>query len=500
MFGYMRLTIFALAFFAVGCADGGARPNILWLIAEDLGPELGVYGTPQVWTPNIDTLAESGTRYTSAFTNTPVCSSSRSSFNTGMYATSIGAHNHRSHRRNDGSEYPFPLPEGVRLVSEWLRDAGYFTANVVEFPESVGFRGTGKTDWNFTPSTDPFDSDAWDDLAANQPFYAQVNFPETHRGREWDEAQLNIETLADPDSVEIPPYYPDHPVTRQDWAQYLNTVMALDRKVGAVLDLLERDGLADNTVVVFMGDHGRAMVRGKQWPYDSGLHVPLVVHWPEAMRPPEHYGIGKVDEELVAAIDVAATTLAIAGIEKPAGMQGRVFLGSGAEPRRRVLFGGRDRGDETVDRVRTVRTTRYRYVRNFMPGQPFLQTNRYKEASYPVIWVLRALDAQGALNPAQAYLMAPSRPEEELYDLDADPYEVVNLAASSDHAAVLSRLRAELDRWIEETNDLGRYPEDPAVVEYYDQRMRALYDERIEALREQWGLPSAPFQPGTNDR
>ena len=468
-----------------------ARPNILWIIAEDMGPELGVYGTPEVRSPNLDTLAQRGTLYTRAFTNSPVCSSSRSSFNTGMYATSIGAHNHRSHRRNDPSSYPFPLPEGVRLVSEWLRDAGYFTANVVEFPDGVDFQGTGKTDWNFTPSSEPFDGDAWEQLAANQPFYAQVNFPETHRGREWNEAHLNVAMPADPDAVEIPPYYPDHPVTRQDWAQYLNTVMALDRKVGVVLELLQRDGLADSTVVVFMGDHGRAMVRGKQWPYDSGLHVPLMVYWPPSMRPPEQYAAGKVDEQLVAAIDVAATTLAIAGISKPAGMQGRVFLGPDAEPPHRYLFGGRDRGDETVDRVRTVRTDRYRYIRNFMPERPFLQTNRYKETFYPVIWVLRSLHAEGRLTLAQAYLMAPSRPEEELYDLQVDPYEIANLVGSADHQEVLRELRTELSRWIAESGDRGSEAEDPAVVEHYQRRMMELYDERIDALRREWGLAGA---------
>jgi arylsulfatase A-like enzyme len=270
--------------------------------------------------------------------------------------------------------------------------------------------------------------------------------------------------------------------------------MALDHKVGVVLDLLERDGLAASTVVLFMGDHGRAMVRGKQWPYDSGLHVPLVIYWPGAIQPPEQYAAGGIDDDLVSAIDVAATTLAIAGIEKPEGMQGRVLLGSRAEPRRRLLFGSRDRGDETVDRVRTVRSARYRYIRNYMPERPFLQTNRYKEASYPMIWVLRSLHTEGRLSPAQAFLMAPSRPEEELYDLEADPHEIVNLAGSPDHANVLAQLRTELDGWIEDTNDLGREPEDPAVVEYYEQRMKTLYDERIEALREQWGLPARPIR------
>jgi len=375
------------------CDQRVASPNILWLIAEDLGPELGILGTPEVDTPNLDRLATRGMLFTRAFSTAPVCSPSRSAFNTGMYQTTIGAHNHRSHRPDDPSEYPFPLPDGVRTVSDWLRDAGYFTANVRHFPDGVDFEGTNKTDWNFTVDGEPFDTDSWEDLKNRQPFYAQINFPETHRGREWDNAHERIAQPADPNKVVLPPYYPDHPVVRADWAQYLNAVMALDGKIGVVLELLERDGLADNTIVFLMGDHGRAMVRGKQWPYDSGLHVPLIVYWPEALSPPATYGPATSSDQLISLIDVTATTLDMAGVTKPELMQGRVFLGPDTGAPRQYVFGGRDRGDETVDRIRTVRTERYRYIRNFMPERPFLQTNRYKEATYPTIWVLRKLDS-----------------------------------------------------------------------------------------------------------
>jgi arylsulfatase A-like enzyme len=469
-------------------AQDQRRPNILWIIAEDIGPELGVYGTPEVRTPNLDGLAARGMLFTQAFSTSPVCSPSRSALNTGMYQTTIGAHNHRSHRPHDPSPYPFPLPEGVRLVSEWLRQAGYYTANIRHFPEGVAFQGTGKTDWNFTPSAEPFDTDRWEDLKAREPFYAQVNLPEAHRGKHWDEAHERIARPANPDKIVLPPYYPDHPAVRADWARYLNTVMSLDSKVGVVLQLLERDSLTRNTVVIFMGDHGRAMVRGKQWPYDSGLHIPLIVYWPASISAPTQYEPASVSDQLISLIDVAATTLAIGGVPKPAPMQGRVFLGPNADPPRLHVFGGRDRGDETVDRIRTVRTLRYRYVRNFMPERPFLQTNRYKEASYPTIWVMRKLHSEGRLTPPQARLLAPSRPREELYDVSADPYEIDNLAASPAHEEVLERLRTELDAWVAESNDQGRIPEDPAVARYYEQRMKQLYDERIETLRQKWGV------------
>ncbi len=484
---YIVLALAALTHTA--CAQDSAPPNILWLIAEDIGPELGVHGTPEVSTPNLDRLAARGTLFTQAFSTSPVCSPSRSAFNTGMYQATIGAHNHRSHRPDDRSEYPFPLPDGVRIVSDWLRDAGYLTANIRHFPEGIEFQGTGKTDWNFTVDGDPFDTDRWEDLKARQPFYAQVNFPETHRGRQWDNAHERIARPANPDSIVLPPYYPDHPVVRADWAQYLNTVMALDVKVGVVLQLLEQDGLADNTIVIFIGDHGRAMVRGKQWPYDSGLHVPLIVYWPAALSPPTQYEAASASDQLISLIDVAATTLDIAGMPDPELMQGRVFLGPNADPPRQYVFGGRDRGDETVDRIRTVRTQRYRYIRNFMPERPFLQTNRYKEATYPTIWVMRRLNSEGRLTSHQATLLAPSRPREELYDVIADPYEIDNLVTSPRHQEVLDELRGVLDAWIVESNDRGRVPEDPAVVMYYEQRMKDNYDERIAALRRQWGLP-----------
>lgn len=467
------------------------RPNILWLNAEDMGPELGILGTPEVRTPNLDGLARSGMLFTRAFTTAPVCSASRSAFNTGMYQTTIGAQNHRSHRSDDQSVYPFPLPEGVHTVSDWLRQAGYYTGNIVHFPAGAGFRGTGKTDWNFTVDGKPFDTDRWDDLKGHQPFYAQVNFQETHRSAHWDSAQLHIPTPADPSKVVVPPYYPDHPVVRQDWAQYLDNVMALDSHIGKILEYLARDGLADNTVVVFMPDHGRAMVRGKQWPYDSGLHVPLIVYWPKGVPMPEGYSAGSRSDRLISSIDLTATTLDIAGVEKPAKMQGRVFLGPRAEAPREYLFGGRDRGDETVDRIRTVRSDRYRYIRNYYPDRPFFQINRYKEANYPTVWVMRKLHMEGKLDSIQEHLMAPTRPAEELYDEAADPYEIHNLAASPAHQAVLRRLRTELDRWIAESDDQGRVPEDSAVYRYYDQMERKQWGPEIAELSRKWGIPSA---------
>ncbi len=425
----------------------GKRPNILWLIGEDLGVELGCYGTKEVWTPHLDQLARDGVRYTRFYTTAPVCSASRSAFMTGMYATTIGAHHHRSHRK-DGHR----LPDGVRVLPDWMRDAGYFTANIVQLPESFGFKGTGKTDWNFAYEGRPFDSNRWEDLKVHQPFYAQINFNETHR-------VFHGPPKADPSKVEVPPYYPDHPVTREDWAKYLDSASELDRKVGLVLKQLEVDGLADHTIVVFFGDNGQAHVRGKQFVYETGLHVPLIIRWPKAWPAPKHFAAGAVDERLLAAIDLAPTMLALAGAAVPPKMEGRVFLGDRAAAPREYVFGARDRCDETVFRLRTVRDARHRYIRNFTPDRPFLQPNAYKEKQYPVWSLLPALNAQGQLTPAQKALCAPSMPAEELYDLQTDPHEIRNLAESPEHRETLQRLRAALEKWIEETRDQGAIPE-----------------------------------------
>jgi len=441
-----RLITNLIAVLCVSAAAQAApvRPNILWLVAEDFGPHLACYGTKVVATPNLDGLAAEGVRYTRFFTTAPVCSPSRSAFMTGMYQTTIGAHQHRSHRDDD-----FTLPSGVRVLSDWMREAGYFTANIRELPAHMKFRGTGKTDWNFRYRGNAFDSDRWADLKTNQPFYAQINFQETHR-------KFNGAKRADPSKVEIPPYYPDHPVVREDWAAYLDAASELDRKVGLILEQLAADGLASNTVVVFFGDNGEAHVRGKQFCYDSGLHVPLIIRWPTAFAAPRHVKPGTIDDRLLEAIDLAPTMLAIAGASAPDKMQGRSFIGANAGPPKQYVFGARDRCDETVFRFRTVRDRRYRYIRNFTPERPFLQPNQYKENSYPVWNLLKELHAAGKLTPEQAALCAPTMPEEELYDLQNDPHEIRNLAKSPEHQKTLERLRAVLTQWIDETNDQGR--------------------------------------------
>ena len=427
---------------------GGERPNVLWILGDDLGPDLACYGAPAVKTPNLDRLASEGARYLNAFTTAPVCSPSRSALMTAMYQTAIGVHNHRSHR-SDG----YRLPEGVRTLTDRLRERGYFTANLRQV--APGLRASGKTDFNF-PVEKPFDGDAWAELKPRQPFFAQINFSEPHRGPAWPAARREP-GLVDPAKVFVPPYYPEHPVVRDDYANYYDAIQLLDRKVGQVLELLEKEGLARNTVVVFFGDNGRCHVRDKQWLYDGGTHIPLIVRWPGKVKP------GAVEDRLVSSLDITAQTLRIAGTELPPGFHGRPFLDGAKE--RDYIFGARDRCDETVDRIRSVRTKRHLYIKNFMPDRPYTQPNAYKERQYPALAVMKELHAAGKLTPGQARFMAPRKPDEELYDLVEDPHQLRNLAGASASQPVLQGLRAALDRWIAETNDQGAIPEKPGAVD-----------------------------------
>ncbi|MDP8244427.1 MAG: sulfatase [Candidatus Hinthialibacter antarcticus] len=449
-------------------AAQGQKVNVVWITGEDVCPDIGCYGNPLVHTPNIDRLAKQGIRYTNAFTTSPVCSASRSAFMTGMYQTTIGAHHHRSHR-DDG----YQLPGGARLITDWFRDAGYYTCNVTQV--APGVKGTGKTDFDFNVEN-PFDGNDWSQRDEGQPFFAHINFPETHR-----KFKADPEHPINPDEVTVPPYYPDHPITRKDWALYLETVNHLDRKVGAVLKRLDDEGLSDNTIVFFFGDHGRCHVRGKQWLYDGGIHVPLIVRWPGKL--PE----GEVRDQMVSAIDLAPTALHLAGAPVPEVLQGQLFLGENAKPRHSIVA-ARDRCDETMDRIRCIRTKEFKYIRNFMPERPYLQINRYKEASYPVLRLMRRLYKEGKLTPAQEHFMAQKRPKEELYDLRNDPHEVHNLADSPAHQTTLLKMRAQLDQWIVETNDQGEIAEDPAITKKYEEQMKKNYDKRLNKLYAEEGM------------
>ncbi|MSS99780.1 MAG: sulfatase [Pedosphaera sp.] len=435
-----RIYSLLLALFLAGTLHAAEkRPNIVWIVGEDMGPELGCYGDSNAITPNMDRLAREGARFIRCFTHAPVCAPSRSGLITGRYPTSIGSHHMRSTLIN-------PPPPFTRH----LREAGYH----VSWP--------GKTDFNFANPTKDFDSTAdWTKgKAPAQPFFAYINFTVSHesqiRGAKEqfvrNVAQLKPEERRDPAKMAVPPYHPDTPVVRRDLANYYDLVTAVDYKVGEVLKWLDQQGVAENTVVFLTGDHGRGLPRSKRWVYDSGIHVPLVVRWPG------HVKAASVREDLVCFLDFSITALALAGAEMPKELQGQVILGSKTAPPRKYIFAARDRMDETPDRIRAVRSERFKYIRNFQPELPYAQQISYMELS-PTMQEWRRLNGEGKLTGPQKLFFAPMKPREELYDLDADPHEINNLAERPAHVATLQEMRAALDRWMAESKDLGAIPE-----------------------------------------
>ncbi len=475
----MRTTCLLLFILCQPCfVTAASKPNILWLIGENLSHDLGCYGAEGVSTPHLDRLAREGVRYTRVFATNPACAPSRSAFFTGHYQTTTDTHPMRSHR-SDG----FKLPEGVRPITHHLRDAGYFTANI----KTVGGHsvGTGKLDLNFVNEGAIYheNSDRWETLHSHQPFFAVVNAEENEydiydrKSVEKERVEWVGELLhtrhAKPGSVTPPPYYPDHPVVREEWARYLNSVSGMDQRFGKVLDQLRADGLEDDTIILFFGDNGRLEPRGIHWCYDNGLRVPMIIRWPKNFPAPAQISPGAVDDRLLSLIDVTATTLALAGQPKPPLMQGRVFLGDHAEPPRIFVFAARDRIDETRQRIRSVHDERYHYIRTLSSGPTFASLNRYKEKCFPILPVMRQLHAEGRLSGPPLELMQRTGPCEELYDTQTDPHEVHNLLGSNDpiHREALIRLRAALDTWMVETGDRGEFPEPDEIVAPFAEEM-----------------------------
>ena len=441
-----------------------SRPNILWIIVDDMSANFSSYGETLIETPHVDRLAGRGVRFSNAYVTAPVCSPNRSAFITGMYQTSIGAHHHRSGQ----GELKIHLPDGIRPIPELFQEAGYYTA-ITGWPNRDR-RSVGKTHYNFEWDPAMYDGPDWGKRQPGQPFFAQVHLPGgKHRGRtleSFDQISARVEKLlgsrTDPAKVQLPPYYPDDPVIRRDWAAYLDSVRLTDKFVGDVVERLKEEGDYEDTVVLFMTDHGISHARGKQFLYDEGLHVPLVVAGP-TIEP------GQVRDDLVEHIDIAALSLGLAGIEIPRHMQARDILGKDYQ-RRTAIFAARDRCDETVDHIRALRTERYKYIRNFLPDRPHLQPNRYKDGK-EILKALRRAHGAGTLNEMQELLFAPTRPKEELYDLTEDPFEVRNLATDPKHQAQLGKLRKRLDGWIKRTKDRG--PESEAM---YDSNMAVFAD------------------------
>lgn len=434
-----------------------SRPNVLWIYVEDTNDWMSCYGDGVIETPNIDALAATGTRFTRAYMPAGVCSPTRSAIITGMHQTSIGAHQHYSSFETwRGIEMTVWDPNylGVRTIPEILRLARYHTFN------------EGKLHYNFVYDIDQLydhhsgkmgfvdapEGRYWNSRTDGRPFFGQIQLAG---------GKARAKKVVDRAAVPVPPYYPDHPDIREAIANHYDTILNLDAEVGRIVAALKDAGLYENTVIVFFSDHGMSLMRHKQFLYEGGIRVPCIIAGPGIPA-------GAVRDDLIGGIDLSATTLALAGVNLPPHMQGRdVFAPDYA---RDHWVAARDRCDYTIDRIRAVVTQRYKYLRNFMTDRPYLQP-QYRDGR-PELETYRRLFAEGQLNEVEAAFASPHRPAEELYDLAADPHETVNLVHDPRHAQALGELRTLLDRWIVETNDLGRFPES---------------DEALQAALERWG-------------
>ncbi|MBN1910249.1 MAG: sulfatase-like hydrolase/transferase [Pirellulales bacterium] len=442
--------LIGLAILAVDTVNAAqARPNILWLSCEDISPNLGCYGDPLAHTPVLDRLAAQGVRYTHAYTIAGVCAPSRSCVITGMYPTTLGSH----HMRCEAT-----LPEHVRCLPEYLRQAGYYCTN------------NKKTDYNFRVPRKIWDQcngrAHWRKRPKGKPFFAVFNFGETHesqiRASDKDHAKstrrLTPEQRQDPAKCNPPAYHPDTPLVRNDWTRYYENITALDYRVGDILKQLKEDGLEEDTIVVFWSDHGVGLPRAKQWLYESGTHVPLIVRIPENFRTDDQAKPDTVDDQLISFIDLAPTMLNLVGLPVPDQMQGRAFLGKDLSPPREYVYGIRDRMDERYDMIRTVRDKRFRYFRNYEPSKTYSQRLDYAE-QMPTKKEMRRLYAEGARGEPWTLFFRPTKPREELFDVANDPDEIHDLAGKPEYQDTLKRLREVHLRWANETRDLGLIPE-----------------------------------------
>ena len=444
-------------------ASFAAPPNIVWILVDDMSSNFAYQGEKWVETPHVDRLAKEGVVFTHAYATAPVCSTFRTALITGCYQTTIGGHHHRSSR----GPVKVQLPDGVKTVPELFRQGGYYTSN-----GNAAGSGWGKEDYNFVYSRANLYSAAdWSKRKKDQPFFAQFQLRggKLRNVSKWydNEVKPGVAKLITADQVTLPPYYPDHPVIRDDWAQYLNAVQYTDVEVGRIIDRLKADGVLDNTIVFFLTDHGISHARGKQFLYEEGVRIPFVVWAPKRLK-------AQVRDELISHIDLAATSLQLAGLDVPDWMQGRPLFGTEARPRDFVAF-ARDRCDETVDRIRGVRKGHFKYIRNYHPQRPYLQACAYKDKK-PFMAPLREWFAAGKLNKAQSLQLAATRPEEELYDLNKDPWEINNLASDPAYREQLRDLRGVLANWELDTNDLGRFPESQEA-----------YDGEMDVYMEQTG-------------
>jgi arylsulfatase A-like enzyme len=440
---------------------GQNRPNIIWLMAEDIGPDIECYGMSAVKTPHLNQLADEGIKYTHCFCTNPISSPSRSAMMTGVHQLKINAQHHRSNR-------DVPLEAPCRPFTALLREAGYTcilgNSHVMNKGRKtdVNFRHTPLGKWDGRENFGLFDK--FDEFTpADQPFFAQIQLLVTHRGDWWDDIHAKSSHPVNPDAVVLPPYVADDPVIRKDWAKYLDQVEYMDGEVGRLVQELKDKGLYENTVIVFIGDNGRCNLRGKGFLFDTGLHVPLIIRGPEVVK-------GKKEVvDVVSTIDITASILDLAGVQIPAYMDGKPFIRQG-QPVREYAFSARDLWDEVMDQSRSITSGKWKYILNVMDYIPFDAHYAYMEFYRPAIHVMRKLYLAGKLTDNQKLYFEPYKPREQLYDLENDPDELNNLAENGQYQDVLKNLRAALDREVQYNTPEKQvfHPSDPGTLRILD--------------------------------
>jgi N-sulfoglucosamine sulfohydrolase len=445
--------IFSLLILFVGLgAQAAERPNILWIYLEDVNGWFSCYGDTMIKTPHLDRLAARGIRFDRFYTPAGVCSATRSSIITGAMQTSFGIHNHRSGRpdfrgKSMGKEFDdIRLPKGVRTLPEMFRAAGYWT-----------FNEGGKDDYNFKHDRDVMYNEpkitrrrglapaalvageCWKRRKPGQPFFGQVQLRGGKLGK-------HAPTMIDRAKVSVPPYYPDIPLVREEIAHHYDCLLKTDEQVGQIIAALKRDGLYDNTLIFCFSDHGYKLHRHKQFLYEGGIQMPMIVAGPGIAA-------GQVRQDIISGIDIAPACLAAAGLTIPKHMEGADFLAKNYTPRKFVVA-ARDRCDYTIERIRAVVTPRYKYLRNYLTDRPFMQPS-YKDP-WPVSKKFREMMAKGEMNKTQLIFFGPKKQPEELYDLANDPHEIHNLAQDPKHHKALEQHRKLLADWIKQTGDQGQ--------------------------------------------
>lgn len=430
------------------------KPNILWIYLEDTSPLLGCYGTTIIATPNIDKLAKKGTLYTNAIMPAPVCSASRSSIITGVMSTTLGLHNHHSSRTEAAAIH---LPKTIKTIPELFKKAGYFTFN------------NGKDDYNFHYDRKDLYSQPYkmhplygksgthlplETLINKTPFFGQIQLK---GGKEIFASTFKekVKSRVDRSKIVLPPYLPDHPAIIEEYANHLDAIQLTDERVGDIMTQLTENGLLDNTIVFFFSDHGMRMTRHKQFLYEGGINVPLII---TDFRKTPALKAGTTNQDLISGIDLGVSSLALADIPIPNYMEGENIFDT-ANPAREYVISTRDRCDFTIDRIRSVRTKEYKYIRNFMTDRPYTQTTYMDVDKVEFVEVMKTLYETNQLNEAQSRFFSNDRPSEELYDLKNDPYELHDLAADPNYQVALTKHADILNQWITATDDKGQYPE-----------------------------------------